>query len=258
MKCSILLLAAFLFFGCSGIEDEKTNGERIVSISPSVTATVVAIGAGDKIVGRSAFCTSVDKTIPVVGDLYEIDYERLLRLQPTKVFVQETAAGIDSHLLELANQSFFTLHAWKCDRVNEIVYMHDSMLQLLDIDSELLQITLQGSQPALPGTFLIMTPGAENNAGLSFGKETYLDDVLQLMGGTNAIESTGWVSLTLEDISKLNPTTIVIVSDSQFAVSKGILSLDIPVISFIHSEVLVPSSRITEVARELQQQLLAQ
>ena len=45
MKCSILLLVAFLFFGCSGIEDEKRNGERIVSISPSVTATVVAIGA---------------------------------------------------------------------------------------------------------------------------------------------------------------------------------------------------------------------
>jgi ABC-type Fe3+-hydroxamate transport system substrate-binding protein len=78
------------------------------------------------------------------------------------------------------------------------------------------------------------------------------------MGGTNAIESTGWVSLTLEDIAKLNPTTIVIVSDSQFEVSKGILSLDIPVISFIHSEVLVPSSRITEVAKELQQKLLAQ
>jgi iron complex transport system substrate-binding protein len=257
MKCNILLLIV-LFFGCTSVENEQVVGERIISLSPSITATVVAIGAGDKIVGRSAFCTSVDKAIPVVGDLYQIDYERLFRLQPTKVFVQETAAGIDAHLLELANHSNFTLHAWKCDRINEIAIMHDSILTLLQIDNEPMQLQLQDSLPLFIGTILLMTPGSENNAGLCFGKETYLDDILQLLGGTNAIQSSGWVSLSLEDIVALGPSAIVIVSDSVFQVSKGIQSLDIPVISFIHDEVLIPSSRITDVAIALQQKLLTQ
>ena len=78
------------------------------------------------------------------------------------------------------------------------------------------------------------------------------------MGGINAIKSSGWISLSIEDIARLSPSVIVVISDTQFALSKGILSLDIPIISFIHPDVLIPSSRITEVAIALQHKIRAQ
>jgi ABC-type hemin transport system substrate-binding protein len=111
---------------------------------------------------------------------------------------------------------------------------------------------------AMPETILIMTPGSDGNAGLSFGKETYLDDLLQMMGGTNALNDSGWVSLSLEDIARLNPDAILVVSDTPFEPSAALTSLDIPIKTFIHEDVLIPSSRIVDVAQAMQQELSAQ
>ena len=256
--CVLIGLLLYGLNGCTQSVPVETSGERIVSLSPGITATIVDIGQGKNVVGRSAFCTTVDARIPVVGDLYSVDYERLLRLRPTKVFVQKTAGEIDSHLLKLAEEGDFSLHAWKCDRVGEIAAMHDELLQLLSVKGAPMRITLQETGIPLPETILIMTPGSDGKAGLCFGRQTYLDDLLDMMGGINAIKSSGWISLSIEDIARLSPSVIVVISDTQFALSKGILSLDIPIISFIHPDVLIPSSRITEVAIALQHKIRAQ
>lgn len=255
MKTS-LILAFIVLVSCSATkEDTAQDSERIVSLSPSITATIVDIGAEEYIVGRSAFCKSVSDEVPVVGDLYNIDYERLLRLHPTKVFVQQTTAEVDAHLQELATQGDFSLHFWKCDRVSELATMHKELLELLAIEGKSLVVIPPEKLPELPASLLLMTPGSSRNAGLCFGKQTYLDDVLTLLGGTNVLNRTGWITLTLEDIARLRPHALVVVSDSPFEISKGLLSLNIPVIPFIHEDVLIPSSRIIDVARALQQEL---
>lgn len=247
-----------MLFACAQSEPVETSGERIVSLSPSITATVVDLGKGNFVVGRSAFCAAVDSSVPVVGDLYSIDYERLLRLRPTKVFVQKTTSDIDAHLVKLAEENNFDLYAWKCDRVGEIALMHDELIKLLDCKTDPLQFYVDKTEVALPETILLMTPGAEGKAGLCFGKQTYLDDVVVMMGGANAIETSGWISLSLEDIARLEPSVIVVVSDTHFEVSKGVFALDIPIIPFIHPDVLIPSSRMTDVAIALQHELQAQ
>jgi ABC-type hemin transport system substrate-binding protein len=250
-----IFLAVFVLVGCTNVNEEQQNGERIVSLSPSITATLVDVGAEEYIVGRSAFCKSVREDIPVVGDLYNIDYERLLRLHPTNVFVQKTTAEVDAHLQELATRGNFSLHTWKCDRVFEIATMHKDLLEILAIEGETFEVKQPEILLELPVSLLLMTPGSASNAGLCFGKQTYLDDVLTLLGGTNALNSSGWITLTLEDIARLQPHAIVVVSDIHFEISKGLKSLNIPVIPFIHEDVLVPSSRIIDVAKALQQKL---
>ncbi len=257
MKISSFLLLLFVL-GCTNTDVEQVSGERIVSFSPSITATIVDIGGAELVVGRSAFCSSVEPTVPVVGDLYAVDYERLLRLQPTKVFVQKTEAAIDSHLVELAKQQHFSLHSWRCDRIDEIATMHDDLQQLLTIEGPSMTVLLKKVASAMPETILIMTPGSDGNAGLSFGKETYLDDLLHMMGGTNVLNDSGWVSLSLEDIARLNPGAILVVSDTPFEPSAALTSLEIPIKTFIHEDVLIPSSRIVDVAQAMQQELFSQ
>ena len=109
------------FCACSASESEPTQaGVRIVSLSPSITASIIDMGFGEKIVGRSAFCEEVSGPIPVVGDLYAVDYERLLRLQPTHVFMQHQVGGINSHLVELAGDGMFILKSWKLNTIENI------------------------------------------------------------------------------------------------------------------------------------------
>jgi ABC-type hemin transport system substrate-binding protein len=253
---SRVLCCFLLLFSCGKSEDEQVAGERVISLSPSITATLEDVGVSDLVVGRSSFCKAVDSNIPVVGDLYEIDYERLLLLQPTKVFVQETASGVDAHLKQLSEREQFSLHSWEVNRLDDIKKMHDELVDILGVDAEPMQLSLGEVDNSLPAPMLIMTSGSPGSLGICFGKQTYLDDVLTLIGGTNVLATPGWVSLSLEDIVELNPAAIIMVSDTSISISKSINSLDIPIIQCIHEDVLIPSSKIIDVAHTFKDKLL--
>lgn len=245
---------------CNNISNEQPEGIRIVSLSPGITASVVDIGYGELVVGRSTFCTAVDREIPVVGDLLQVDYERLLRLAPSDVFVQTTSRGRDNHLSKLADDGHFVLHSWRVDRLSDIQLLHKELSYLLGGQEQELVISLDLEDEQVTQTILIMTTGSEGNAGLCFGRQTYLGDLIELMGGKNALQSDGWVMLSLEDIGKLQPELIVVVADSKIpdASLVAIKSLEIPIAPFVHSDALIPSSKIVDVANALLQLVSAE
>jgi len=47
-----------------------------------------------------------------------------------------------------------------------------------------------------------------------FGRQTYLSDILQRLGASNAIDATGWTELTLEDVLRLDPPAIICIRSS--------------------------------------------
>ena len=59
--------------GQSG-SNAKPDELRIVSLSPAISRTLIDFGLQDRIVGRTPHCASIDPSIPVVGDLINIDY----------------------------------------------------------------------------------------------------------------------------------------------------------------------------------------
>lgn len=244
-----------LLGACHPNSENVDQGDvRIISLSPGITNTLIDTGFEHFLVGRSPFCFYADQEIPVVGDLRNIDYERLLRLLPTHVFVQETASGIDGHLLALATQGNFELRAWPLDRVSDIQDIYGDVTEMFGDQRLSLRIDTSENQLVL-SPILLITQGVEGNAGLSFGKDTYIDDVLQLMGVENVVQQSGWVSLSLEDIGRLQPKAIIVVTDSIINESAltSLRSVGYRVIPFVHEHVLVPSSYIVDVAKKLQE-----
>ena len=91
------LLLVFSLFLClmlprlaaRGNEEQPIQQERvrIVSLSPNVTETLYALGAGSLLVGRSDYCNYPDEAtaLPSVGTLYNPSLEMLLSLEPTLV-----------------------------------------------------------------------------------------------------------------------------------------------------------------------------
>jgi len=59
MKSSFLFCFLFLL-SCGKSEQEQFTGERIVSLSPSITETLEDIGVDNLVVGRSSFCKAVN------------------------------------------------------------------------------------------------------------------------------------------------------------------------------------------------------
>jgi ABC-type Fe3+-hydroxamate transport system substrate-binding protein len=71
---------------------------RIISLVPSDTLNLFALGAGDRLVGRTRFCVAprgAVESIAVVGGTKDVQVEEVLRLQPDLVLAnqEENARG---------------------------------------------------------------------------------------------------------------------------------------------------------------------
>jgi ABC-type hemin transport system substrate-binding protein len=252
-----IIAGIFVVFLCTCSSENhkpRQEGIRIITLSPGITASLIDLGFGEQIVGRSAFCDNQIEAIPVVGDLRTIDYERLLRLQPTHVFVQPHADGEDLHLQALASENTFILRNWKLNTINDIRTLASDLSGILGSTDASRSIAFDSTAISVAPT-LIMTKGSEQQVGICYGTNTYLDDVWSAMGGVNALKSDGWRMLSIEDIVRLSPDRILLVSDSVFTQNSPIELLGIPVVRFVHKDVLIPSVRIVDVAEALQDQL---
>src|SRR5580658_5329321 len=73
---------------------------RIVSTFPSITETLFALGAGDRVVGVSDYCRypAAALSLPKVGSYTKPDPERIALLRPDLVFIQKSAANLADRL----------------------------------------------------------------------------------------------------------------------------------------------------------------
>ncbi len=80
--------------------------QRIVSLAPSATSILVALGARRELVGVTKWCANVAEVggLPRMGDCWSLDPERVVELRPTLVigsvpYKQETLARLLEHPL---------------------------------------------------------------------------------------------------------------------------------------------------------------
>ena len=71
--------------------------KRIVSLAPSMTELIFALGAGHKIVGVTRYATWPDevKNIPKIGGFIDPDLESIARLEPDLIVAVPTSGGSD-------------------------------------------------------------------------------------------------------------------------------------------------------------------
>lgn len=76
--------------------DVATGDARIVTLSPHLAELVFAIGAGDLVVGVSAFTDYPEEAaqLPVIGDAFNVDHEQLTLLQPDLLLSWDTGTPV--------------------------------------------------------------------------------------------------------------------------------------------------------------------
>jgi ABC-type Fe3+-hydroxamate transport system substrate-binding protein len=232
MRLLLSVLTFLAFAACERSSPFSTDSKdelRIVSLSPAISRTLVDFDLGDRIVGRTPFCASLDQSIPVVGSLLDLDYERLLKLDPTHVLVQPSLAqGIEPRLRELAASNGWTIGEFKSlNTIDDVEAMilalpallfadgtparRDAAARAADLVTQIANALTPAGDDAWKGTTLLV---AGIDPVFVFGRETYLSDVLAALGGTNAAHVTGWAELSLEDIVRLDPEAIILVRET--------------------------------------------
>jgi len=106
---------------CSAYADTNSEpGHRIVALSPHLAELVFAVGAGDRLVGVSAFTDFPEAAanLPVVGDAFMLDLERLTVLQPDLILVWHS--GMPAHVLDELRAHDYRLEVIRTKSLNDI------------------------------------------------------------------------------------------------------------------------------------------
>jgi iron complex transport system substrate-binding protein len=128
--CVCLILVLVFYLGCSGkhsapetsptVRDVTDDAgrkvvlplriDRVISLAPNLTEITFAIGAGDRLVGRTSYCNYPPeaKTVAEVGDTLHPNLERIIALRPQLVLIS-TASQLEvfTHQLESQNIPVF-------------------------------------------------------------------------------------------------------------------------------------------------------
>ena len=103
--------AAWLALGCTHPSNRRaphSDGRRIVSLSPAITETLFAIGAGAELVGVSDYCNYPEeaKKLPRTGTALTPNYEGIVRLAPTLILCEAAASAPRRELSALGMTEF--------------------------------------------------------------------------------------------------------------------------------------------------------
>ena len=82
-----LLVCALLWTLPAGAAGTRDVPMRIVSLSPLLTENVFLLGAGERMVGNTSYCTKPEaaKAVAKVGSVMELSIERIIGLRPDLV-----------------------------------------------------------------------------------------------------------------------------------------------------------------------------
>lgn len=215
------LLAACLVLAGSVPVTAQPRPERIISIVPSLTETLFAIGAGPEVVGVGSFDTypSEVATLPRVGGLIDPDMERILALRPDLVVLHTsqqdqiqqlmrasipvftyTHGGLDDTLSVIRELGVRTGHATGAERVTS------------EIQQRLADIRARTGGRTRPRVLLVFgrEPRSLRNIYAS-GGYGFLHDMLEAAGGDNVFADVQResVQLTSEAIVTAAPDVII-------------------------------------------------
>jgi iron complex transport system substrate-binding protein len=205
------------------LSGDETVYQRIISLAPSITELLFALGAGDRVVGVTKFCDYPPeaRTREKVGGYYDTAYESILMLEPDLIIMlpehetqkrylqdrgypilivdQRDTKGILSSILSIGKV------CGKEKRAREITSDISERMTLIREKTE-----------GLPCPRVLICIGRTIGQGsledlFICGKMGFYNEMLMLAGGTNVYEAQGiqYPTVSGEGITRMDPEIII-------------------------------------------------
>jgi iron complex transport system substrate-binding protein len=189
---------------------------RIVSLAPSLTETVYALGLQDRLVGDTDFCDypaeAQKKT--KVGDTINPSIEQIAALHPDLVLVTKLNRLETVHSLDTVG---IPSYATNPHTVAEIISSSKNLADVLGAPEAGAAVAaemqhrladLQARLGALPAKRVLFAVWTEPL--ISIGKDTFIADALRRAGAVSIVDSSqDWPQVNLEEVARLQPDFLV-------------------------------------------------
>jgi iron complex transport system substrate-binding protein len=248
---------------------------RIVSLAPSLTETVYALGLQDRLVGDTDYCDYPPdaKTKTKVGGAINPSLEQIAALHPDLVLMAKSLNRLDT-VYSLDN---LRIPAYAVDphTVDEIISSSKKLAEVLGVPEagDLVAADMQhhltdlqhriGTLPPKRVLFAVWTEPL-----ISVGKDTFIADAMRRAGAVSIVDSSqDWPQVNLEEVARLQPDYLVFAASHSESVSPQLDALArlpgwriIDAVRYhryavISDAVNRPAPRIVEAIEELARQL---
>ncbi|AGK60926.1 ABC-type Fe3+-hydroxamate transport system, periplasmic component [Archaeoglobus sulfaticallidus PM70-1] len=210
----------------TGYKIPLDNPRRIVSLAPSNTEILFAIGAEDRVVGVTDYCNYPPEVLEKkksgvlvsVGGYSTVNVERVLALKPDLV-VATYGNGLDT--IEALRNFGIDVIAFDPKTIEDV--MKDIILigkatgkydQAKEVVKEMyskierVRKEIAGKKKVRVAHILWHDPVWVS------GKNTFISEVIELAGGENVFDFDGWRIVSIEDLLRANPDVIIVSSGS--------------------------------------------
>jgi len=203
-------------------EEADRGPRRIISIAPSITEIICALGMADRLVGRTPYCRypPVVQSVPTIGALADPNLEKIKSLAPEMIFVTANSVRLQAQLRRLGlpcvavphdtfEQVFDAIR--KVGQYCQRPRTADRLVSAIQADIARLRETARHQHP--PRTLVVLGPlPIPPRPVFVAGPGSFLDTLLRLAGGRNAAAGLLHVShgeLSLEQLCALDPEIIL-------------------------------------------------
>jgi len=213
--------------------------ERIVSLVPSLTEALFTFGVGEKVVGRTRYCTQPPRAvgrIPRVGGTKKVSVSRVLELEPDLV-VAVREENTQENIQELREAGVPVLVGAPEDVAGAIELLRELADRVGAPRAEAVMGPIERGYrrlragPSPEKARRVFVP-IWKSPYMSVGSDTYVHDVLKTCGGENVFGgAVRYPTVTLEEVEASQPE-VVLLPDEPYPFSAEDLeefySLDIP------------------------------
>lgn len=175
---------------------------RVVSLAPSLTELVFALGAGEVLVGRSRYCLHPDQVLalPDVGGYLDIGWESLLALEPDLVLLtpeheeaRQRLEGFGVPALAVPQNRVDEILEG-CRAVGAALGRESAGRRLAqELDAALADARSRALERGAPRPAVLLIAGREPGPGpprglWAIGRGSWLSELLAAVGAENAVD----------------------------------------------------------------------
>jgi len=185
--------------------DTSARHERIVTLAPNLAELVYAAGAGDLLVGVSAYSDYPPEVLhlPVVGDAFMIDQERLSILDPDLLLVWH--GGTPAHVVDELRNAGYNVRVMRTNTLQDVALSINAIGSLTGRQESAREAVeeftgeldeLRSKQVAKPGISVFYQVSRRPLFTISSGH--YISELIELCGGTNVFADLGDLAPTID------------------------------------------------------------